>query len=199
MQGRTGWPELEHVAEHRDAAPARAGRGLAKHVEGGGHRWPDWRCSSRRSGSHRRCRDRARAAPRGRRLPRPATSRAPPATRSAAASEASAASALIRRCGGRACRPCSSRLAEDAGMHADDVACSDRSSSRRQLAHRCQRNDAREALPLRAGFHPAQIANCRRLSTAAPPGSTTGEDLGLGVGDRLDAGEAFPDAPAQPW
>ena len=36
-------------------------------------------------------------------------------------------------------------------------------------------------------------ANCElsRLSTAAPPGSSAGEDFGLGVGDRLDAGEEF--------
>src|ERR1700739_4357517 len=38
MEIRAGGPELEHVAEHRDAPPARADRRLAEQREGGAHR-----------------------------------------------------------------------------------------------------------------------------------------------------------------
>ena len=94
----------------------------------------------------------------------------------------------IARCAGRgsrpstalpiACRRQSISRASALGMaaEADDAA-------RRRARARCSASRSKCGLS--------------RLSTATPPSAQAGEDLGLGVGDRLDRREELDDAPAR--
>ena len=169
-------PEFEHVAEHRDAPALRTRPRPARARSAPRASRPDWRCSSRRSASPRRCADLQRAcARRGRRRAPPATSVSAASARSAPASSAAASTAsefIAMMPAGRA------ELVGDVvaaecrrGSPSNPAAARCRSAVRR-LCVCAERDDAGDAA--RFGALPRAASNCAlsRLSTAAPPGSS---------------------------
>ena len=193
-----GSPSSQHVAQHRDAPAAARPAALPQHLEAPRASKPGWRCSFRRSArGRRRCELRARAC-RG----APAlAARCRRASAAAAVADIGAERADRQQhapgCSCTQCRPGAADAVAAAACRrssARDRRCTSASSrqsvSRAPRAVRARRS-ARIARPCPWPCGGDQAVEMRIVAVehGGAAGRHAVEDLGLGVGDRLDRGE----------